>query len=152
MELGMTMNFFNNETSNLSIRVELEEGEDSDQTLTQFKERVVKEFGVTGQKKARGLETWAVKDSEKQLEEKADKIREVEQLLKIKTDELEDFIEQRGQVEERVNPTSSLIETITQFLGNCTLNEAHQVVKNYRKIQSTQLTEELDEDSPESTF
>lgn len=140
------MNFGNHESSKFSIRVELEEGEDYHQTLTQLKEEVVSSSGASNYNQARLLETLAEKDSNKQLQEKADKIREVEQLLKIKTDELEDKIYQLGQTEDKVNQTSSLIETVTQFLGTCTLNEAHQVVKNYREIQSAQLIEELDED------
>lgn len=152
IEFGMTIGYGNYESSKLSIRAEVNEEEDYHQILIQLKEEVIKHVGVSGSRQAHLLEMIARADGNQELQKTAEKIAEVDRLLQSKKEDLEDKLYRLGQLEDKVNKTSSLVETITQFLDNCTIDEAHNIVESYRKIKSTDLTEELDEESLESPF
>ncbi len=138
IEFGVTVSLGALESSKLSIRVEIEEGEDYDQTLARLKEEVVRTSGATEAGKATLLRRIAQADGNQELLKTAEKIDEVNRLLQSKKEDLEYKLYQLGQVEDKVHEVSSLLESFTSVLGNCSLNEAHKIIKAYNEIQANQ--------------
>ncbi|EAW36916.1 hypothetical protein [Lyngbya sp. PCC 8106] len=131
IEFGLTTSLGNYESAKMSLRVELEDGEDYKQSLAKLKQEVVQLMGGD----ASIMKKLATDEHTQEL---VKEIKDVQREYKRKKKELDSLLYELGQTEDEINRVTKLLEKFQAFKQDPNLSEVEKVIDSYERLKNNQ--------------